>query len=223
MILDPSFTLAHGGIALCIAWRRALGWPGDNAQDNAQLLQLAQRVKELGTDDAFSLYAIGLALFFCNVDHEAGIQMVDRAIRSNPNFAQAYGSRGYLRVWNGEGEAAIADFKKAMRLSPRDPFTFNGMIGVAFGCCNAGQYQQAAAWTDKAIRAFPPNYLPGMKIAILCYVAAGRKEDAQRLVVECARLHPQWRRSTANEWHGVRSPELRRRMLKAFIEAGLPE
>jgi TolB-like protein len=222
MALDPSFAPAYGGMAACISWRRANKWPGDTARENAQLLQLAQRIKELGTDDAVALYAIGFALFFCNVDHEAGTEMVDRAIRFNPNFATAYGVRGFLRVWDGEGEAAISDFERNMRLSPRDPFMFNTMIGLAFGCCNAGRYEEAAAWTDKSIRAFPPNYLAGIQVAIFCYMAARRKKDAERLAVQCVHLFPQWRRSNL-EWNGVRSPDLRKRMLNAFIEAGMPE
>jgi TolB-like protein len=225
MALDPSFAPAYGGMAICIAWRRANRWPRDNANDNAQLVHLAQRVKELGTDDATALYAIGFALFYCNVDHNAGVEMVDRAIQSNPNFASAYGARGFLRVWDGEGEAAIADFERTMRLSPRDPLIFNAMIGLAFGYCNAGRYEEAAAWADKSIRAFPPNYVAGIQVAIFCYVAAGRKEDAERLVAEWAHLFSHWRQSDVNawEWNGVRSPELRKRMVQAFIEAGMPE
>ncbi|UPK30589.1 adenylate/guanylate cyclase domain-containing protein [Bradyrhizobium sp. 195] len=225
MTLDPTFAPAFGGAAACIAWRRAFKWPRDDAQDNAQLLQLAQRVKELGTDDAFALYVIGFALFFCCADYDAGIEMVDRAIQSNPNLAGAYSSRGFLRVWDGQGDAAIADFEQAMRLSPRDPFTFNTMIGLAFGYCNAGRYEKAAAWADKSIRAFPPDYLSGWLVAVFCYVSAGRVEDARKLVAECVRLSSQWRRSTINEWewNGVRQAELRKKMVEAFIEAGLPE
>jgi TolB-like protein/class 3 adenylate cyclase len=225
MALDPSFAPAYGGAAACIAWRRSFKWPRDDVQDDAQLLQLAQQVKELGTDDAFALYVVGFALFFCCGDYDVGIEMVDKAIQSNPNLAGAYGSRGFLRAWDGEGDAAVADFEQCMRLSPRDPFTFNTMIGLAFACCNAGRYKEAGAWADKSIRAFPPNYISGMRVAIFCYVAAGRKNDAERLVVELSRLDPQWRRSTVNklEWNGVRSQELRKKMVDAFIEAGMPE
>jgi tetratricopeptide (TPR) repeat protein len=169
-----------------------------------------------------ALCGLGFALFLCNVDHEVGIDMVDRAIRSNPNFAPAYNTRGWLQVWDGGSDLAIADFERSMRLSPRDPFAFASMIGIPFAHYNAGRYAEAANWADKAIRTFP--YFPsGLTIAIMCYVGAGRMEDAQRVMADCLRMMPNWRRSSIPEWNGVRSPEVRMKMREAWIKAGLPE
>jgi TolB-like protein len=39
--LDPNFAPAYGGVASCLGWRRANKWPGDVAEDNAELLRLA--------------------------------------------------------------------------------------------------------------------------------------------------------------------------------------
>ena len=154
--LDPTYPPAYGGAAMCLMWRRVNKWPKDNAEDNAQLLRFVERVKELNTDDAVTLSGLGFALCVCEADYEVGIDMVDRAIRSNPNFGGAYKSRGYLRVWDGGSETAIADFERSMRFSPRDPYSYTSMIGMAFGHYNAGRYAEAANWADKAIRAFPP-------------------------------------------------------------------
>ena len=98
-----------------------------------------------------TLSGIGFALFHNRVNFEAGIEMVDRAIRSNPNWAQAYTARGWLRAWDGGSDEAIADFEQSMRLSPRDPFTFSVMIGIAFGHFNAGRYAEAAIWADRSM------------------------------------------------------------------------
>jgi TolB-like protein len=220
--LDPTYSPAYGGAAWCLMWRRANKWPRDNADDDAQLLRLAQRVKELNTDDTLALCGLGFALFFCNVDHEVGIDMVDRAIRSNPNYGLAYNCRGFLRVWDGGSDTAIVDFEQSMRFSPRDPISYASMIGMAFAHYNGGRYAEAANWADKAIRTFP--YFPaGLSIAIMCYVGVGRMEDAQRVMADCLRMLPNWRRSSIPEWNGVRSPELRMKMREAWIKAGLPE
>jgi TolB-like protein/class 3 adenylate cyclase len=223
--LDPTYSPAYGGAATCLMWQRANKWPRDNAEDDAQLLRLAERVKELNTDDAFALVGLGFALVVNNVDrdYEVGLDMMDRAIRSNPNYGSAYFSRGFLRVWDGGSDTAIADFEQSMRFSPRDPFSYASMIGMAFGHYNAARYAEAANWADKAIRAFPPYFIPGLAIAIMVYVGAGRVEDAQRMMADGLRMVPDWRRSTIPEWNGLRSPELRMRMREAFIEAGLPE
>jgi TolB-like protein/class 3 adenylate cyclase len=61
--IDPSFAPAYGGAAMCFVWRRVNYWPTDIAADNALLLFFYERVKELSTDEAFTLAAIGMALF----------------------------------------------------------------------------------------------------------------------------------------------------------------
>ena len=224
MALDPTYSPAYGGAATCLMWRRANKWPRDNAKDLAQLLRLAEHVKELNTDDGLTLSGLGFSLVVCEVDYEVGLDMVDRAVRSNPNYGPAYFCRGFLRVWDGGSDTAIADFERSMRFSPRDPFSYTSMIGMAFGHYNAGRYAEAANWADKAIRAFPPFFVPGLAMAIMVYVGAGRIEDAQRVMAECLRMMPNWRLSTKPiEWNGLRSPELRTRMREAFLKAGLPE
>jgi len=46
--LDPTFPRAYSSAAGCLMWRRANRWPADFASDDAELLSLADRVKELG-------------------------------------------------------------------------------------------------------------------------------------------------------------------------------
>jgi hypothetical protein len=92
--LEPTLAVAYGCAAVCFMWRQTNHWPADVVSDNAELSRLADRIKELDTDDAPALSSLGLALFYTRVNCEVGIEMVDRAIRSNPNYAQAYISRG---------------------------------------------------------------------------------------------------------------------------------
>ncbi|MGY8681937.1 tetratricopeptide repeat protein [Bradyrhizobium sp. UFLA05-153] len=218
--LDPDFAPAYGGAAICIAWRRANNWPGDKAKDNAQVLCFAERLKELGTDDAFALQVVGFLLFWFALDFDGGLELIELAIRSNPAYARALNARGLIRSWQGESDAAIAQLELAMRLSPRDPFAFNALLGIALAHHNAGRHAEAGEWTDKAVRALPPAHYVGMCQAILCYVGAGRLEAAKRLMTECLRLYPESRRSTFAAPHF--SAELRAELLEALIKAGLP-
>jgi len=219
--LDPTFPSPYGATATCLWQRRANRWPADFASDDAELLRLADRVKELGTDDARILVAIGFALFHNRVNCEVGIEMVEQAIRLNPNYAQAYTARGWLRIWDGGSDAAIADLEQAMRFSPRDPFGFTLMIAIAWGHLNACRYAEAATWADRSIRSFP-KFINGLVVAIACYVEAGRLDDAQKAKADILRLSPDWRLS-AIEFSPTRSVEVARRMREALLKAGLPE
>jgi TolB-like protein len=221
--LDPSFAPAYGGVASCLGWRRANKWPGDVAEDNAELLRLADRLKAIGTDDAAALSVVGFNLFWFQLAYDGGAEMIERAILANPNYARAYNFRGLLRAWNGGSDEAIADFERAMILSPRDPFNYNAMLGIALAHHNAGRHAEAADWTDRAVRAFPPFFLVGMGQAILCYVGADRMDDARILMADCVRQAPAWRRSTAVPPPWVRSPQLRAEFMEAFVKAGLPD
>jgi adenylate cyclase len=219
--LDPTFPPAYGGAASCLMWRRANYWPADVARDNAELLRLADRVKELGTDDAQTLTAMGFALFNNKVDCDAGIELVNRAIRSNPNFAQAYTARGWLRAYDGGSDAAIADFERSMRFSPRDPFSFTLMLGIALGHFNACRHAEAAIWADRSIRLFP-YFIGGLATAIACYAEAGRLEDAQKAKADLLRLSPGWRIPPLGS-RPIRSLELYKKFREALLKAGLPE
>jgi hypothetical protein len=48
-------------------------------------------------------------------------------------------------------------------------------------------------------------------------------EDARKLMAECLRLVPQWRRSTAVVPQWFRSAKLRAELMEALASAGLPE
>jgi TolB-like protein len=221
--LDPNFVPAYGGAASCIGWRWGNKWPGDIAEDRAKLLDFAERLKELGADDAITLSFVGFNLFWIRLDFDRGLEMIERSVHLNANCAGALRSHGFVRGWYGESDPAVADLEQAMRLSPRDPFNYIAMLGLALAHHNARRHAEAAKWADRAIRAFPPSFLVGVHQAILCYVGAGRLEEAQRLMAESLRQVPGWRRSTyvAPQW--IRSSKLRAEFLDAFVAAGLPD
>lgn len=218
--LDPGFAPAYGGVANCIAWRRANKWPGDNAKEDARVLQLADRLKEIGTDDALALSAVGFLLFWFALDFEAGIEFIESAIRSNPNFARALHARGLIRSWQGETDAAIAQLEHALRLSPHDLFKYNALLGLALAHHSAGRHNEASEWTDKAVRALPPAHYVGRVQAILCYVGAGRLGDARKLMAEALHQFPDLKCSTVTAPHF--SPALRAELFEALVRAGLP-
>src|SRR6476620_691 len=140
---------------------------GDGATDGLETLpktvpsSFAERLKELGADDSFALSIVGFNLFWIRLDFDAGLEMIERAIRSNPNCARALHFRGLVRGWHGESDPAVADLERAMRLSPREPFNYGAMLGLALAHHNARRHAEAAAWAEKAIRAFPPSFLVG--------------------------------------------------------------
>jgi TolB-like protein/class 3 adenylate cyclase/Tfp pilus assembly protein PilF len=221
MALDSTLSQSYGSAATCLMWRRANYWPADASSDDAELSRFADCVKKLGTDDAPTLVGLGWALFHNRVDCDGAIEMLERAVRSNPSYGQAYATRGWLRVCDGVSDAAIADFEQAMRFSPRDPFTFATMTGLALGHFNGNRYAEAADWADKSIQAFP-YFIPGLATAVACHVEAGRMEDAQKAKAQLLRIAPNWR-LLRDHSTPIRSTDMRAKMRAAARKAGMPE
>ncbi|HEY5794363.1 MAG TPA: winged helix-turn-helix domain-containing protein, partial [Bosea sp. (in: a-proteobacteria)] len=153
--LDPDFASAYGMAAWCYFWRRVNGWMTDRAGETAEGARLARRAVELGRDDAVALTRGGHALAHLTGDLDAGIALLDRAVVLNPNLAAAWFLGGYLRVWHGEAEEAIAHFAKAMRLSPLDPEMYRMQAGMAVAHLFAGRFDVASSWAEKAFTNLP--------------------------------------------------------------------
>jgi len=66
-------------------------------------------------------------------DYQGAIQDFTQAIGVNPNFADAYVSRGEARVALEDYQAAVADFDLALRLEPNNADAFEGRAEARAG------------------------------------------------------------------------------------------
>jgi TolB-like protein len=220
--LDPEFASAYGMAAWCHFWRKVNGWMADPAQESAEGARLARKAVELGRDDAVALTRGGHALGHLAGDLDAGIALLDRAVVLNPNLAAAWFLGGYLRVWHGEAEAAIAHFARAMRLSPLDPEMYRMQAGMAVAHLFAGRFDAASSWAEKAFRNLPSFLMVGCIIAA-SHALADRQEQAQRAVEHLRRLDPALRISTITDWLPIHRPQDFALFADGLRKAGLPE
>jgi TolB-like protein len=117
--IDPNFASPYGGAATCLSWRAINGWPSDHGKDSAEIVRFAQHIGDRGTDDAFALSLLAWALAYNRLDFDAACEFVDRAITENPNLALARAIGGWMHIWRGNPAAAVVEFERAIRLSPR--------------------------------------------------------------------------------------------------------
>jgi tetratricopeptide (TPR) repeat protein len=73
-------------------------------------------------------------------------------IRVNPNYAEAFNSRGFAYAKRGQFDRAIRDYDQAIRLIPNYAEAFSGR-GVAYA--REGQHDRAIQDYDQAIRLNP--------------------------------------------------------------------
>jgi tetratricopeptide (TPR) repeat protein len=97
----------------------------------------------------------------------------------NPNSAQAWmASGGVRRYLPGEQDRAIADFQRAIRLSPFDPVGFEFKAGIAWAQFIAGRYEEAVDWADKALGE-QPKFMPALRVKLIACGLLNRVDQAE--------------------------------------------
>jgi adenylate cyclase len=127
-----------------------------------------------------------------------------------------------VNIWDGEAEAAIEAFARAMRHSPLDPFSFGMQQGTAFGHFLAGRYDEASSWAEKSLRVHQ-NRPSGLRLMAASYALAGRLEEAQSAMTRARHLDAELRVSSVKHWIRFRRPEHLEKYEQALRIAGLPE
>jgi TolB-like protein len=220
--LDPDFASANAMAAWCHFWRKVNGWLEQPERDIAEGIRLARRAVELGQDDAVALTRGGHALAHLAGELERGIALLDRALVLNPNLASAWFLGGYLRALQGDSDAAIVYFEHAMRSSPLDPETYRMQAGMALAHLFAGRFDEASAWSEKAL-AYLPDFLAAAAFAAASHALAGHTAEAQRAMDHLRRLNPALRISKLESWLPIHRAEDRRTLAAGLRAAGLPD
>ena len=219
---DPAFASAYAMAAWCHFWRKVNGWMTDRGQEIAEGARLARLAVELGKDDAVALARGGHALAHLAADLDAGTALIDRAVVLNPNLAAAWFLGGFVRVWNGNPDGAIAHFEHAMRLSPLDPELYRMQAGMAAAHLFAGRFDIASAWAEKAFRDLP-SFLMVVAVIAASHALAGRTDEARRAMDHLRQLDSTLRTSTIKDWLPIRRPQDLATFADGLRKAGLPE
>ena len=220
--LDPDFASAYAMAAWCHTWRKSNGWVEDRAAEIAETERLARQGAQLGQDHAVALAMSGHALAYVVGEVEDGAAIADRAIVLNPNLASAWMLSGWITMYLGEPEEAIAKISHAMRLSPLDPFYF--MTSTYIGFCHflLGRYDDASSRAEIGLRERPNWSLPA-RVAAASHAMAGRTEQAQNAASRLLQLDPTFRVSHLKDLVVLRRPEDLAKYERALLKAGLPE
>jgi TolB-like protein/class 3 adenylate cyclase len=178
-------------------------------------VDLAKRAIELDPFDPVTNLARGMT----EERPAAWVLAAKRAVELAPSFDMAHFSLGGALLFAGRPLEAIGPYRRALRLSPRPPAPFLGLLGFANDL--AGRDERAAEFYEEA-RAVNPDVWGARVMLAAHYEASGQREKAHSIVQELLRKHPdcnaQWASKTLSPLTGS-SPDLRDQL----IRAGLPE
>jgi TolB-like protein len=189
---DPGFALAKGMAAVCHAARASRQW--SEPDDVARGVALAREALAGAGDDPATLLRAGHAIAHLGRDYEAGLAATARALALNPNSAQAANSAGWVRNYVADAAGAIPLFRRAARLSPRDPEIGLMRAGEAFGHLILGDLPTALRCAEDSLREGQmPLAGTSHRVLIVALWRLGREEDAREAAQAFLRAEP-WTR-----------------------------
>src|SRR4051794_20336378 len=118
--IDPGYGQALGVLGATYAFAAHMGW-ADTAAATALAERAALAAVRADGEDPWAHFALGCACLFTR-GFEDGLAELEEALQLNPNFSLARGYYGLALAYGGRLEEAEAAARRALRLSPRDPF-----------------------------------------------------------------------------------------------------
>ena len=188
LAIDPDYPLALSLAGWCHAQRSVYNWADDLLGSQAMARSLAERAAEMSGDDPIILAVLGAVHTFVH-NHGTARVLLERAVTLDPNAAWAWCRLGWLENYSDRPERAIANFERALRLSPIDPMNFNNYVGIGSAHEVAQQYDKAAAFYRRALEERPNAGWIYRNLAS-SLSGAGQVEEAKRAFAEMMRNYP---------------------------------
>lgn len=218
--LDPSY----GRAAAMGAWARAqhvvYNWTSEIDRVRAEGQQLMEQASGSVNDDPTALTALSTAATLLFADLDRARLFVERALALDPNHAWAWTRRGFLEAYQGQPAEALRCFEQAIRLSPLDPFSFNGFIGMGFAKFAAGQPAEAVQWAQRALREKVGMTWAYRDLAVY-YALSGDIDNARSALARILVVRPDLTVSEVDNALWFIEPKTRGRYMEGLRIAGL--
>jgi TolB-like protein/Tfp pilus assembly protein PilF len=216
--IDSNYGQAMGLLATSYMFTAHMGWM-DMATAMAKAESAALAAIRADSEDPWAHNALGqVYLFGRRLDDS--LAEWETALRLNPNFALAQGYYGLSLTYSGRWQEADEAARRAIRLSPRDPY-----LGVYYGIVAYAQfiarnYDEAIKHARQAIRQ-RSDFVGGHRVLVAAAGMAGDVELAKAALVELKRAQPNISLAWIAANMPIRHDAEREHYLDGFRRAGL--
>jgi TolB-like protein len=215
--LDPNYGQALGVLATGQTFSAHMGWA------DAAVVPLAERAAQAAiladSEDPWAHNALGAAYLFTR-RFEDSLAELEVALRLNPNFSLAQGYYGLVLCYAGRWEEGSVAASRALRLSPRDPFSavFCGI--AAYAQFVGKNYDEAIRLAREGIR-HRSDFVGAHRVLTAAAGMAGKTDVAAAALQELRRAQP----NISLAWIADQMPIMhqagREHYLEGFRRAGL--
>jgi TolB-like protein len=216
--LDPNYAQALAVFAVSTMFGTRMGW-----EDEAVAVPVAERAAHGAVcadgEDPWAHLALA-TIHLRRGRFEDSLAAFETALRLNPNFSLALGCYGLVLSGVGRSQEAADAARRALRLSPRDPFSaiFNGV--AAYAEFVGRNYEEAVRLAREGVRQ-RPEFVGGYRVLTAAAAMAGDMELARSALQELRRTQPNISLAWVESRMKVRNAAERAHYLEAFHRAGL--
>jgi TolB-like protein len=185
--IDPNYGQALGVLATSHTFVAHMGWT-----DPSSSVPIAERAAlaaiRADSEDPWAHLALGMVYLFARRFEDALAEM-ELALRLNPNFSLAQGYYGLALCYCGRWREGDVAAQRALRLSPRDPFSavYNGI--AAYAQFVGRNYAKAMQLAREAIRQ-RADFVGAHRVLTAAAGMAGETELAADALRELRRAQP---------------------------------
>jgi tetratricopeptide (TPR) repeat protein len=216
--IDPNYGQALGVLATSQTFSAHMGWA-----DMATAAPIAERAAlaaiRVDSEDPWAHNALGSVYLFTR-RFDDSLAEFELALRLNPNFSMAQGYYGLALSYCGRWEEADEAARRALRLSPRDPFSAVYCGIAAYAKFVGRNYEEAMRLSREGIRQ-RGDFVGAHRVLTAAAGMAGKEDVAKVALRELRRAQPNislaW---IANQMPMKREAD-REHYLEGFRRAGL--
>jgi TolB-like protein len=215
--IDSSYGQALGVLATSYMFCTHMGWA--EPADLATAERAAVAAIHADSEDPWAHQALGGVRLMAR-RYDDSLAELELALRLNPNFAMAHGYYGLSLSYSGRWQEGDAAARRAISLSPRDPF-----LGVYYGVAAYAQfigrnYEEAIRLAREGIRQ-RSDFVGAHRVLTAAAGMAGDKELAQSALAELKRAQPNVSLAWIADNMPIRHEAERAHYLDGFRQAGL--
>jgi tetratricopeptide (TPR) repeat protein len=216
--MDPNYGQAFGVLAVSHTFGAHMGW-----EERATAVPAAERaaLAAVRADSEDPWAHLAMATYYVSTGRLAdSMAEFELALRLNPNFALVQGFYGLVLANLGRWQEARVIARRAIRLSPRDPFSaiYNGV--AAYAEFAGRNYHEAIRLARDSIRQ-RFDFVGAYRVLTAAAAMAGEMDIAKAALQELRRTQP----NVSLAWIAAQLPIMREaereHYLEAFRRAGL--
>lgn len=224
--INPNYARGFARLAmLCWAYV-AQGYLHRDHPFIADMVPVAQKAAALDPTDADALVFAGWTTAIAGGDMPSGLELVEKAMSLNPNYAEAYRLGGMLYGYLGEIDKALDCMQRADRLNPvPGRVAYHGYF-IAYS--GAGDHEAVLKWTARSLREYPQDG-PTLRYRAASLALLGRIEEARQAIDRFLEQRPGYTLDDCRQHQGFdmnspfKKPGVTEALYRGLRLAGLPE